>query len=297
MQDRYITDRLILKSIAIDDHEFIKNIVNSPSWIKFIGDKNIKSNDDAKKYIKDIINNSNCNFWTINIQDQHTPIGLVSFMQRENFEYHDIGYALLENFTKQGFAYEAVSRVLHDIVNNHTHHKIIIAKTFTNNHNSLKLLNKLGFLQNNEIVNPDDDALIFSASLDRLSISYLTAAFFDLFTNSDNRRVELDKIKLLCVSDAVIIRVDLHKGEIFDINSFIGPRQRILSDGTLTNFKEYEIYEETKIISNLAQRVSKYRKSGFLNGKYFDEKGNKIFQYVKIANKWKIISIIWKDEV
>jgi [ribosomal protein S5]-alanine N-acetyltransferase len=49
------TNRLVLKSLKLDDFSFIKNLVNTEGWIKFIGDRNIKTNDDAENYIKKIM--------------------------------------------------------------------------------------------------------------------------------------------------------------------------------------------------------------------------------------------------
>lgn len=297
MQDKYVTDRLILKVLELEDAEFINQLVNSPPWIRFIGEKNIKSNEEAKKYIQDIRNNPNFNYWTVRLKDQNTPIGLVTFMKRDYFDYYDIGYALLEQFTKRGFAYEAVSTILSDIIHNHVHHKFILAKTFKDNDNSIKLLKKLGLELDNEIENSDNDALVYAASIDKLSITYLTNTFFNLFSNSGNRSVNLDELYKLCISEALIIKIENDKKEIFNIDAFIEPRQTMLSDGSLTDFKEYELYEETTIVGNLAQRISKYQKSGYLNGCHFQTKGHKIFQYLKTKAEWKISSISWEDEI
>jgi hypothetical protein len=48
--------------------------------------------------------------------------------------------------------------------------------------------------------------------------------------------------------------------------------------------------------SNIAQRFSRYQKSGYLNGTYFKEYGSKFFQFIKTNNGWKINSLIWEDD-
>ena len=96
--------------------------------------------------------------------------------------------------------------------------------------------------------------------------------------------------------ETIIIKKNNNKEEIFNIGPFIGPRKKILSDGTLTEFEDYELFEDTRVVGNIAQRFSKYQKKGYLNGNYFEGKGNKFFQYIKTNKGWKIASIIWEDE-
>ena len=74
------------------------------------------------------------------------------------------------------------------------------------------------------------------------------------------------------------------------------PEKKILTDGTLKEFEEYEMAEETKIVGNLAQRFSHFQKKGFLNGNYFESKGYKLFQNVKTSEGWRISAVSWEDE-
>ena len=63
----------------------------------------------------------------------------------------------------------------------------------------------------------------------------------------------------------------------------------------LTNFRETELDEETKIAGHIAQRYSNYQKTGNLNGTDFAENGTKLFQFIKTINGWKISSLVWED--
>lgn len=65
--------------------------------------------------------------------------------------------------------------------------------------------------------------------------------------------------------------------EIYNLQTFIEPRKKIFSDGTLTGFEEIETEEETKFMGNIAQRFSKYKKSGYQNGKYFEGIRQQVF--------------------
>ena len=46
------TERLILRELTFDDVQFIISLMNSPGWLKYIGDRNIHTDEDAIKYIE-----------------------------------------------------------------------------------------------------------------------------------------------------------------------------------------------------------------------------------------------------
>lgn len=130
---------------------------------------------------------------------------------------------------------------------------------------------------------------------DKLSIDRLTTMFFSIFTNTNQQQPDWNIIHTICIPETIIIKKDGQAETVYNLVTFIEPRRKILSDGTLTGFEEKETEEETKIIGNIAQRFSKYRKSGYLNRDYFQEYGNKFFQFIKTTNGWKINSLIWED--
>ncbi len=49
------TERLIIKPTTEADSSFIYELVNTPKWIKNIGDRNVNSTKDAANYIKNKI--------------------------------------------------------------------------------------------------------------------------------------------------------------------------------------------------------------------------------------------------
>lgn len=133
------------------------------------------------------------------------------------------------------------------------------------------------------------------ANSDKQEIDNITGQFFALFTNTDHQP-NWEMIHTICIAETIIIKKTDLTEMVYNITSFVTPRKKILSDGTLTHFCEKEIEEETKITGNIAQRFSKYEKSGYLNGKYFKEYGNKFFQFIKTLQGWKINSLIWEDD-
>jgi uncharacterized surface anchored protein len=131
---------------------------------------------------------------------------------------------------------------------------------------------------------------------DKLEIDNITNVFFDIFTNTNQKQPDWAIINNVCIPETIIIKKSDTVEVVYNLGNFIEPRRKILTDGTLTDFQESEIKEETKIIGNIAQRFSKFQKSGYFNGVHFKEYGNKFFQFIKTTNGWKINSLIWEDD-
>jgi ribosomal-protein-alanine N-acetyltransferase len=167
MQNNYNTNRLSLNEINLNDAEFISELVNTSEWIKFIGDRNIRSIADANEYIQKIISNPNTNFWVVRIQDQQIPIGIITFIKRDYLDHYDIGFAFLAKHTKKGYAHEASIAVLDDAIKN-ANHKQILATTVKENTNSIQLLEKLGLRFYKEIQNENELLLVYSVTSDKL---------------------------------------------------------------------------------------------------------------------------------
>lgn len=134
-----------------------------------------------------------------------------------------------------------------------------------------------------------------SSPSDKILIDQLTKIFFSIFSNTHQQQPDWNLIHTLCLPETIIIKKTGTAEEIYNLQSFIEPRKKILSDGTLTDFEESEIDEDTRIAGHIAQRYSKYQKSGYLNGNHFHEYGSKFFQFIKTKSGWKINSVIWED--
>jgi hypothetical protein len=130
---------------------------------------------------------------------------------------------------------------------------------------------------------------------DKAEIDNIVNLLFDIFTNTNQQQPDWTIINTVFIPETIIIKKSA-AAAVYNLDSFIEPRRRILTDGTLTDFQEGETKEETTIIGNIAQRFSKYQKSGYLNGTYFKEYGNKFFQFIKTNTGWKINSLIWEDD-
>jgi RimJ/RimL family protein N-acetyltransferase len=294
MQTTYTTQRLFLHQLSLQDGEFIMELLNTPGWIQFIGDRNITSKEKAEEYIEKIMANPNVTYWVVRIKDKQIPIGLVTLIKRDYLEHHDIGFAFLPQHNGKGYAREASAEVLSALTKDpaHTH---IVAITLRENISSINLLEKMGLRFEKEVIDNGETLLLYSASMDKLLIDELTQNFFGIFTNKD-QQPEWNLIKTLCLPETLIIKKAGDTETIYNLGTFMEPRKKILSDGTLKGFEEREIKEETTVVGNIAQRFSMYRKSGYLEEKHFTEYGNKLFQFVKTTHGWKISSVIWEDD-
>lgn len=288
------TDRLLIEPLTVNDNNFILELVNTEGWIKFIGNRNVTSQVEATAYIQKIIDNSNTNYWVVKIKNNQTQIGIITLIKRDYLEHHDIGFAFLPNFFNNGYAYEAANIVLKNVIHqyNLSH---IFATTFPENVTSIKLLKKLGLFFDKEIEVEKKKLYVFGVSTDKLSINEITKSFFEVFTNINNQQPNWNLLSSICLPEIMLISIT-ETTQTYSLTSFIELRQKILTDGTLTEFEEHETTEHTKIIGNIAQRHSAYQKSGILEGTMFKQKGHKFLQFVKTNAGWKISSAIWEDE-
>ena len=171
----------------------------------------------------------------------------------------------------------------------------MLGVTVVENTASISLLKKLGFQFQREIEVEKEKLLVYVVSKDKFYISEIIKSFFDSFTNKESSTPKLDTLKSICIPEVRIININGSE-VIYNLDSFLEPRKKMLTDGTLIEFEEKEVYEKTNIIQNIAYRHSKYEKSGILNGKKFKQTGHKLFQFIKTPEDWKIKSVIWEDD-
>ena len=133
-------------------------------------------------------------------------------------------------------------------------------------------------------------------SADKKEINNLTERFFNLFDNTNHKIPRWEIAQKICIPEIIIIKKTGLTEVVYNLVNFIEPRKTILSDGTLTNFQEKELHEETQITGHIAHRLSRYQKSGNHSGKWFTATGTKLFQFIKTKNGWKINSLVWEDD-
>jgi RimJ/RimL family protein N-acetyltransferase len=142
------TDRLFISRLTIDDAPFILKLVNDPSWIRFIGDRHIKTIEAAEAYILNgpvkSYNTFGFGLYLVTLKNDGTPVGMCGLIKRDTLDAPDIGFAFMPGYTGKGLGYESAAVIL-----DHARHvpgmNRILAITAPDNINSIKLLEKLGF--------------------------------------------------------------------------------------------------------------------------------------------------------
>ncbi len=141
------TKRLNLEKAKLEDAPFFYKLLNSPNWIEFIGDRNINTLDDAEKYIKNSLIQSYANhgfgLYKMTLQSDGKPVGICGLLKRPNLDHPDIGFALLPEYAKQGYMFEAAEATM-DYAKSILGIFTIVAITTERNTNSRKLLEKIG---------------------------------------------------------------------------------------------------------------------------------------------------------
>lgn len=155
------TDRLSLYPLELSEAGFIFELVNSESWIRFIGDRKIKNVDYAQEYVKNILNNPCIMYWVVKLKDTGTSIGIITFIKREYLDHQDIGFAFLPTAEKKGYAYEAARAVLNHVTKDSLFTPVL-ATAAADNVNSVRLLERLGFEFDREIEAEGKKLMLYS---------------------------------------------------------------------------------------------------------------------------------------
>ena len=141
------TERLLLRKIDTSDAPFILRLLNEPSFLQFIGDKGVRSLDEARQYILNgpvaSYQKHGFGLYLVTLESDKTPMGMCGLLKRESLQDVDIGFAFLPEFWNKGYALEAAGAVMiygKDVL------KLprIVAITNKDNHASAKLLLKIG---------------------------------------------------------------------------------------------------------------------------------------------------------
>jgi RimJ/RimL family protein N-acetyltransferase len=157
------TERLILQEATLKDAAFILALVNSPSWLAFIGDRGIKTLVAAKNYIqKSLIDSYAQNgfgLYKVSLKASGEPIGICGFLQRDYLDYPDLGFATLPKYEGKGYTYEAAKACL-VYAKSQLSFTTILAVTTAENTKSKNLLTKLEFTADGKVT-PDESGKEF----------------------------------------------------------------------------------------------------------------------------------------
>lgn len=141
------TNRLAIRPFELNDAHFILDLLNSHGWLKYIGDRKIDSIVAAENYLTagpiKMMQENGFGLMCVTLKDAGIPIGMCGILKREKLDFPDIGFAFLDEYSGQGFAFEAAQACEKYFVDTF-HPTEIQAITVEYNTKSRALLEKLG---------------------------------------------------------------------------------------------------------------------------------------------------------
>lgn len=141
------TDRLILRRLIDDDAAFVHELMTDPDWLRYIGDRGVRTIADAHAYLRDVLlamyARHGFGLYRVELRESGEPIGLCGLVRRAGLEDVDVGFAFLPRFRARGFAYEAAAATL-QYARATLGIPRIVAIVSPDNDASIRLLRKLG---------------------------------------------------------------------------------------------------------------------------------------------------------
>ena len=153
------TARLGIRELTSADAPFILALLNDPAFIEHIGDRGVRTVDDAASYIdrgpRASYAQHGFGLWLVELTDAGTPIGICGVLKRDALPEPDIGFAFLPAYRSQGYAVEAGSAV-RDYARDTLRIPRLLAIVSPANASSIRLLERLGFVLDRPIVMPGE---------------------------------------------------------------------------------------------------------------------------------------------
>ena len=143
------TPRLRLDRLAPEDAAFILTLLNDPAWIRYIGDRGVRTEEAARDYIVNVpmamYARDGFGLWKASLRDTAEPVGMAGLIKRPTLPDVDLGFALLPGHRGHGYALEASAACVQ-----HAREALglrrIVAIVSPDNADSVRLLRTLGFV-------------------------------------------------------------------------------------------------------------------------------------------------------
>ncbi|MEO8135650.1 MAG: GNAT family N-acetyltransferase [Betaproteobacteria bacterium] len=161
------TRRLNIRRLTLGDAPFILKLLNDPAWLRFIGDKGVRTLDDARRYIADgpmaMYERDGFGLYLVVRKTSGASMGLFGLIRREGLEDVDIGFALLPEFHGRGYGHEAAAAVI-ELGRKVFGLERIVAITSPDNLDSIRLIERLGLRFERRILLPHgrDEILLYA---------------------------------------------------------------------------------------------------------------------------------------
>ena len=162
------TERLILRRLVPQDAEFMLGLLTDPAWIRFIGDRGVRSVEGARDYLANgptaMYALQGFGLYLVELKDGAQPLGICGLIKRAGLDDPDLGFAFMPQFRGRGYAVESAQAVL-DYGRSVLGMQRIVAITSPDNQASIKLLQRIGFRFERmvRLADGDDEVTLFAA--------------------------------------------------------------------------------------------------------------------------------------
>jgi ribosomal-protein-alanine N-acetyltransferase len=166
------TTRLTLSEFTAADAAFIVRLLNDPDWIRYIGDRNVRGEDDARGYLERgplaMYARNGFGLWRVARRDDSTPVGMCGLIKRDTLTDVDVGFAFLPAYRGLGYAAEAAAATL-TLASERYGLARVVAIVSPDNERSRRLLTKLGMTLEGPTpgADPDDPTVLYARDFQR----------------------------------------------------------------------------------------------------------------------------------
>lgn len=148
------TERLMLERLTFNDALFIIELLTDPDWLRYIGDRGVRTIEDARGYLErgPMASYASHGFglYRVALRETGVPIGICGLLKRDALPDADVGFAFLPAYRGQGYAFEASAAILA-----HGRETLglvrILAIVSPENAGSVRILEKLGMTREGEV--------------------------------------------------------------------------------------------------------------------------------------------------
>lgn len=164
------TERLALLRLHEDDAAFVLELLNEPPFLRFIGDRGVRDEDGARRYIANgpLASYARLGYglYRVELRANGEPLGICGLVKRDTLPEADLGFAFLQRHWARGYAREAAAAVMAEARSVYSVARLL-AITDPDNDASMRLLLHLGFRLDGQVrLKPEDPALnLFAVSL------------------------------------------------------------------------------------------------------------------------------------
>ncbi|HEY5862773.1 MAG TPA: GNAT family N-acetyltransferase, partial [Casimicrobiaceae bacterium] len=141
------TARLFFTRFVPDDAPFVVRLVTDPDWIRYIGDRGVRTDDDARGYLERgpiaMYARHGFGLWRVARREDGLPVGMCGLIKRDTLPDVDVGFAFLPAYRGLGYAAEAAAATL-ALASERYGLRRVVAIASPDNVRSLRLLEKLG---------------------------------------------------------------------------------------------------------------------------------------------------------